>query len=80
VAPDRRINVKRSLALAVLLLAVTFTPSLAQDNLRLTGSGASQWGPVPRTHRLCAMGGTLQILCYVSMSSRGHVGDTSSFS
>jgi phosphate transport system substrate-binding protein len=39
--PDRRINVKRSLALAVLLLAVTSTPSLAQDSLRLTGSGAT---------------------------------------
>jgi len=33
--------VKRSLALAVLLLAVTSTPSLAQDSLRLTGSGAT---------------------------------------
>ena len=32
---------KRSLALAVLLLAVTSTPSLAQDSLRLTGSGAT---------------------------------------
>jgi phosphate transport system substrate-binding protein len=41
VAPDRRINVKRRLALAVLLLAVTSTPSLAQDSLRLTGSGAT---------------------------------------
>jgi phosphate transport system substrate-binding protein len=41
VAPDRRINVKRTLALAVLLLAVTSTPSLAQDSLRLTGSGAT---------------------------------------
>jgi phosphate ABC transporter, phosphate-binding protein len=41
VAPDRRINVKRSLAVAVLLVAVAFTPALAQDNLRLTGSGAT---------------------------------------
>ena len=32
---------KRTLALAVLLLAVTSTPSLAQDSLRLTGSGAT---------------------------------------
>ena len=32
---------KRRLALAVLLLAVTSTPSLAQDSLRLTGSGAT---------------------------------------
>jgi len=33
--------VKRTLAVAVLLLAVTSTPSLAQDSLRLTGSGAT---------------------------------------
>ena len=32
---------KRTLAVAVLLLAVTSTPSLAQDSLRLTGSGAT---------------------------------------
>jgi phosphate transport system substrate-binding protein len=33
--------VKRSLAVAVLLLAVASTPALAQDNLRLTGAGAT---------------------------------------
>jgi hypothetical protein len=59
--------------LGVLASTITMAPSAVIGSL-------SQWGPLPRTHRLCAMGGTLQIVCYVSMSSRGHVGDTSSSS